>query len=126
MKDGGRKTIKHPMSIYRCNVHDLIRKLRSFPASRTKRIVNAFLYIVTSSHPMPPAMTKCPPCRHGIPAWCRSHVMHLGCQTLLTEHDRLTTNGSRCKGIKNIYTCKINPCFSYVAGAIFSPKPYIL
>lgn len=54
MKDGGRKTIKHPMSIYRCNVHDLIRKLRSFPASRTKRIVNAFLYIVTSSHPMPP------------------------------------------------------------------------
>ncbi|GEM_PF-5344580 len=33
------------MSIYCCSVQDITRSLRSFKQSRTKRIVNAFLYI---------------------------------------------------------------------------------
>ena len=126
MKDGGRKTIKHPMSIYRCCVHDCIKKFAKFPSVKNKAHCKRLPIYSDLLPSYAAAMTERPPCRHGIPAWCRSHVMSLGCQTLLAEHDRLTTNGSRCKGIKNIYTCKINSCFSYVAGAIFSPKPYIL
>ena len=38
--------------IYRCYVHDSIRKLRSFSSSRTKRQVNAFL-ICRDSRPIP-------------------------------------------------------------------------
>ncbi len=33
------------MSIYCCSVQDITKSLRSFKQSRTKRIVNAFLYI---------------------------------------------------------------------------------
>lgn len=36
MKDGGRKTIKHPMSIYRCCVHDCIKKFAKFPSVKNK------------------------------------------------------------------------------------------
>lgn len=40
------------MSIRRCIVHDLIRKLRSFSTSRIKRVTNAFPYIVTLFPPL--------------------------------------------------------------------------
>lgn len=49
-KNGYRKSIKHPMSIYCCCVLTVSRKLRSFNASRTD-VINAFYNIVTLVSP---------------------------------------------------------------------------
>ena len=98
------------MSIYRCHVQDIIRKLRSFSTSRTKRLVNAFL-IYSDLLPSYAAIMGLRPCRHGIPAWCRMRRPAPFMSVSTDRTGRLAPNGSRCKGIKNIYTCKTNPAF---------------